>query len=176
MLLLKVQLQLRVVLYVIRKNPPKKRTRDKKTRTKVYARTPARETYLLRARCTSARETLHDYSSKACAQCYAGVFLLSRASRRNRRSCPKSRFATIAYPTRGREHERKIPGLASSALMPGTRWCKEKIVAISFEEGVVFRARVFARTLLYVYLVTSTFFAGFFRITQRTTLRSRSAN
>jgi len=29
----------------------------------------------------------------------------------------------------------------------------------------VFRARVLARTLVYVFLVTSTFFAGFFRIT-----------
>ena len=30
---------------------------------------------------------------------------------------------------------------------------QKKIVAISFEEGVVFRARVFARTLLSVFLV-----------------------
>ena len=37
-----------------------------------------------------------------------------------------------------------------------------KIVAISFEEGVVFRAQVFARTLLYVFLVTSTFFRWIF--------------
>ena len=117
----------------------------------MYARTPARETYLLRARCTSARETLHDYSSKACAQCYAGVFRISRASRRNRRSCPKSRFATFAYPFRGREHERKIPGVGSSALMPGTRWCIKKSFVISFEEGDRFRARVLARTLLYVF-------------------------
>jgi hypothetical protein len=34
----------------------------------------------------------------------------------------------------------------------------------------VFRARVLARTLLYVFLVTSTFFRWFFRITYRTTL------
>ena len=33
----------------------------------------------------------------------------------------------------------KSPTIGSSALMPGTRWCKKKIVAISFEEGVVFR-------------------------------------
>ena len=116
----------------------------------MYARARARETYLLPARCTSARETLHDDSSKACAQLRAGVFRLSRASRRYRRSCPKSRFATFAYPSRGREHEREIPGSASSALMPGTRWCKKKSVAIPFEEGDRFRARVLARTLLYV--------------------------
>jgi len=116
----------------------------------LYARARARETYLLPARCTSARETLHDDSSKACAQLRAGVFRLSRASRRYRRSCPKSRFATFAYPSRGREHEREIPGSASSALMPGTRWCKKKSVAIPFEEGDRFRARVLARTLLYV--------------------------
>ena len=57
----------------------------------------------------------------------------------------------------------KSPTIGSSALMPGTRWCKKKIVAISFEEGVVFRARVFARTLLYVYFLTSNnlrFFRG----------------
>ena len=132
----------------------------------MYARTPARETYLLRARCMSARETLHDYSSKACAQRYAGVFWLSRASRRNRRSCPKSRFATFAYPSRDREHERKIPGVGSSALMPGTRWCKKKPVVISFEEGDRFRARVLARTLLYWFLSRVRFFAGFFRSTK----------
>lgn len=34
----------------------------------------------------------------------------------------------------------------------------------------MFRARVLARTLLYVFLVTSTFFRWFFRITYRTTL------
>ena len=39
---------------------------------------------------------------------------------------------------------------------------QKKIVAISFEEGVVFRARVLARTLLYVFLVTSTLFCWFF--------------
>ena len=39
---------------------------------------------------------------------------------------------------------------------------QKKIVAISFEEGVVFRAQVFARTLLYVFLVTSTFFRWIF--------------
>ncbi len=67
------------------------------------------------------------------------VFQISRASRRKRRSCQESRFATIAYPTRGREHEREIPHHRKFNLVPGTRWCKKKIVAISFEEGVVFR-------------------------------------
>ena len=132
----------------------------------MYARARPRETYLLPARCTSARETLHDDSSKACAQLRAGVFRLSRASRRYRRSCPKSRFATFAYPSRGREHERKIPDVGSSALMPGTRWCKKKPVVISFEEGDRFRARVLARTLLYWFLSRVRFFAGFFRSTK----------
>jgi len=136
-----------------------------KTCAKVYARAPARGTYLLRARCTSSRETLHDDSSKACAQLRAGVFRLSRASRRYRRSCPKSRFATFAYPSRGREHEREIPGSASSALMPGTRWCKKKSVAIPFEEGDRFRARVLARTLFYVFFSWVRFIGGFFLIT-----------
>ena len=88
-----------------------------------------------------------------------------RASRRYRRSCPKSRFATFAYPSRGREHEREIPGSASSALMPGTRWCKKKSVAIPFEEGDRFRARVLARTLFYVFFSWVRFIGGFFLIT-----------
>ena len=33
----------------------------------------------------------------------------------------------------------KNANIEGSALLPGTRWCKKKIVAISFEEGVVFR-------------------------------------
>ena len=56
----------------------------------------------------------------------------------------------------------KNANIEGSALLPGTRWCKKKIAAISFEEGVVFRARVLARTLLYVFLVTSTFYCWFF--------------
>ena len=56
----------------------------------------------------------------------------------------------------------KNANIEGSALLPETRWCKKKIVAISFEEGVVFRSRVLARTLLYVFLVTSTFFCWFF--------------
>ena len=64
----------------------------------------------------------------------------------------------------------KNANIEGSALLPETRWCKKKIVAISFEEGVVFRAQVFARTLLYVFLVTSMFFCWFFRITWRTTV------
>jgi hypothetical protein len=64
----------------------------------------------------------------------------------------------------------KNANIEGSALLPGTRWCKKKIVAISFEEGVVFRSRVLARTLLYVFLATSMFFCWFFRITWRTTV------
>ena len=144
----------------------------------MYARARARETYLLPARCTSARETLHDDSSKACAQLRAGVFRLSRASRRYRRSCPKSRFTTFAYPSRGREHEREIHGSASSALMPGTRWCKTKSAAIPFEEGDRFRARVLACTLLYAFFfVTSTlcwFFSNYALYSTCTTLYFRT--
>ena len=111
------------------KKTSKKCTRDKKHVQKCTREHPrAKPISSARARCTSARETLRDDRSRACAQCQAGVFRISRASRRKRRSCPKSRFATIAYPSRGREHEREIPGLASSALKPGTRWCKRKSV------------------------------------------------
>ena len=39
---------------------------------------------------------------------------------------------------------------------------QKKMVAISFEEGDRFRARVLARTLLYVFSVTSTFFCWLF--------------
>ena len=66
-------------------------------------------------------------------------FRISRASRRKRRSCPKSRFAKIAYPTRGREHEREIPHHRKFNLDAWNEMVQIKIVAISFEEGVVFR-------------------------------------
>ena len=66
-------------------------------------------------------------------------YQISRASRRKRRSCQESRFATIAYPTRGREHEREIPHHRKFGVDAWNEMVQKKIVAISFEEGVVFR-------------------------------------
>jgi hypothetical protein len=56
--------------------------------TKLYARAPAHDrlALLLRARCTSARETLHDDSTKTCAHRLVVGSRISRASRRKRRS------------------------------------------------------------------------------------------
>jgi hypothetical protein len=67
------------------------------------------------------------------------VFRISRASRRKRRSCQESRFVTTAYPSRGREHEREIPHHRKFNLDAWNKMVQKKIVAISFEEGVVFR-------------------------------------
>ena len=68
----------RTVLYtctvVLHEKGQQKKVLVTKNTYKSVARATARETLLLRARCTSARETLHDDSAKACAQCYVGFF------------------------------------------------------------------------------------------------------
>jgi len=68
----------RTVLYtctvVLHEKGQQKKVLVTKNTHKSVARATARETLLLRARCTSARETLHDDSAKACAQCYVGFF------------------------------------------------------------------------------------------------------
>ena len=100
---------IKVVLYVIRKKPPKKRTRDKNHVQKCTREHPRAKHY------SSARDAR--LRAKLCVMTVlrhahnptVAFFQISRASRRKRRSCQESRFATIAYPSRGREHEREIP-------------------------------------------------------------------
>ena len=103
----KVRVPLKVVLYVIRKKPPKKRTRDKNHVQKCTREHPRAKHYSsardarLRAKLCMMTVLRHAHNPMLA------FFRISRASRRKRRSCPKSRFAKIAYPTRGREHERE---------------------------------------------------------------------
>jgi len=92
-----------------------------------------------------------------------GVFRISRASRRKRRSCPKSRFAKIAYPSRGREHEREIPELGKFGVDARNAMVQKKIRldlirGRSSVSRAVVRAYTFVRVFSHEYVFKVFFF------------------
>ena len=85
----------------------------------MYARAPARETLLLRARCTSARETLRDDSSKACAQPYDGVFFEFRARREESADLARNRDSRRSRtPLAAESMDAKNANIEGSAWLP----------------------------------------------------------
>jgi hypothetical protein len=158
-------LKVRVVLYVIRKNPPKKRTRDKK-----HVQTCTREH--LRAKPISFLEwDLNGFvfapsrSRHQRRTSYAGDFAFMLSVARGVRERRESRFRARSAISSRRARKSKNPGVALCA-------CLRTVIVQSFARRRASRAEEigFARGCSRVHFCTCflsrvRFLGGFFRIT-----------
>jgi hypothetical protein len=108
----------------------------------VYARAPARETLLLRARCTSARETLRDDSSKACGQPYDGVFFEFRARREESADLARNRDSRRSRtPLAAESMDAKNANIEGSAWLPEIEIVALKALHVQVQVHILYLVR-----------------------------------